>query len=112
MVKPYIIIVVLLFATEAVHASDTTPHLWWRHEFLKFDIDGCIRKSKVSLEKNGFQEISMNDKYHFIYANKDQMRAGIQCVKQGDTSLVYINVAGNDMNSLKEARNQIIFKIR
>ena len=88
------------------------PHLWWGHKVLAVDVGKCVLKSQIALLENEFKSISVNNEYHFLYATKDDMRVGVQCLAQHDGSFVYVNVAGSNVGLVEESRNKLISSIK
>lgn len=100
----------LLFSSLSF-AENEAPHLWWGHEALASDVEKCVLKSQVALLKNGYKNISLNEEYNFLYATKEKMRVGIQCLAQGNGSFVYVNVAGGDIKAVEQNRNNLLSAI-
>jgi len=90
-------------------AKEYTPQLWSHHQFIEGSPEFCASKGVTILNSLGFKSVVKNG--HYVYGNFSNNRAAIKCVKVNTQTFVYMAVAGADVSTVENLRNEIAWKL-
>lgn len=96
------------YFTDQAKSSKLTfpPHLWSHHKSLPISAEVCAGRALAALNAYEFTSVVRNGTY--TYGNLGSNRAVLKCVeREGETSFIYIAVAGPDKSVVENLRNKL-----
>lgn len=97
-------------SSQSAESTSSPPHLWSHHKVLDVSAEVCAHRGLASLHSLSFSSVVRNGTY--VYGNSGANRAAVKCVKhEGDSSFLYIAVAGPVKQSVEDLRNKIAWSM-
>lgn len=87
-------------------SNNSPPQLWSHHNLLNLNAKICSDRGVSTLKSLNFTAVVRSGTY--VYGNSGPNRAAVKCVDQkGESSFLYLAVAGPDKESVEKLRNEI-----
>ncbi|MES2822550.1 MAG: hypothetical protein V4732_03040 [Pseudomonadota bacterium] len=92
------------------NSQSTPPELWSWFKDLNKSAKACEIQSSFILQKLKVENQTENE--YGLYGNIKGNRIVVKCIAMGETSKLWVAVAGNDRDSVEYVRNLLIKEIQ